>query len=472
MKRVIVPAIVILLVFLRPIWSVGNRFDKPMGPVSSGQSGLVRNPRHSSIGQGNLIVTGNVGGGKHFRGIVPYRSTSEFRGIQGSSSIKSFLRRATNPYDLRRQQTTRAYYLPSQTVASLKRDGRSGLKPPSIRLNRGTGEFVPTPPKTYGFTPIVSPQIAVGRYRPISMELEEMEKLISMRARKEPLTSELSQAIQKAPPVKRKQEPEPEDDDWSIDKLLPTSELIEPIKPDEPLRAEEKPKKEIVSVYEKMKQQIQEAFQKQVEQLGEKELIKSEAQKEKLEQAKAGTEQKDTFLKPRPKAEEITPGFHKTFAIIAASKFNEYMASAEELMQQGKYYRAADAYTLANIFKPEDPLPLAGKAHALFAAGEYMSSSYFLANAIMVFPEYTKFKIDVIAMIGDKDKFESRISDIITWQQKSDSGELQFLLAYMHYQTEKYDLAKSAIAAASEKMPDNQAVNILKQTIDAATPSQ
>jgi len=41
---------------------------------------------------GNLVITGNVRRGMHFRDTVPYESTTSFRGDLGSSSLNSFLR--------------------------------------------------------------------------------------------------------------------------------------------------------------------------------------------------------------------------------------------------------------------------------------------------------------------------------------------------------------------------------------------
>ena len=144
------------------------------------------------------------------------------------------------------------------------------------------------------------------------------------------------------------------------------------------------------------------------------------------------------------------------------------MRSAEQYLKEGKYYRAADTYTLASIYKPNDPLAYAGKSHALFAAGEYMTSALFLSRALNIFPEYAQFKIDIVAMVGDRDKLEGRIRDIKQWIERSDSGKLQFLLAYVYYQTGRIDEAKKSIDAAYEKLPESQAVNALKKAIDSA----
>jgi len=161
-------------------------------------------------------------------------------------------------------------------------------------------------------------------------------------------------------------------------------------------------------------------------------------------------------------------GEHKTFASYSKDNFNKHMRAAEHYLKEGKYYRAEDTYTLASIYKPNDPLVYAGKSHALFAAGEYMSSALFLSRALEIFPEYARFKIDLVAMVGDRDKLESRTADIEEWIERSGSADLQFLLGYVYYQMGRVEDAKKAIDAAYEKLSDSPAVNTLKKAIDSA----
>ncbi|KKL05102.1 hypothetical protein LCGC14_2609390, partial [marine sediment metagenome] len=165
---------------------------------------------------------------------------------------------------------------------------------------------------------------------------------------------------------------------------------------------------------------------------------------------------------------KVILGSHKTFASFSEDKFNQHLRTAERYLKQGRYYRAADAYTLASIYKPEDPLAYAGKSHALFAAGEYMSSALFLSRAFEIFPEYAQFKIDLEAMIGDRDKLETRIVDVEQWLGRSDSAELQFLLGYIYYQMGRLQAGRGAIDGALEKMPEAPAVITLKGAIDNA----
>ena len=108
-------------------------------------------------------------------------------------------------------------------------------------------------------------------------------------------------------------------------------------------------------------------------------------------------------------------GEHKTFASYSKDKFNVLMREGEKFLKDGKYYKAIDSFSMASVYKPRDPLAMAAKSHALFAAGEYMSSALFLARSLNVFPGYARMKIDIVGMVGDRDKLESRIVDVEQW---------------------------------------------------------
>lgn len=158
----------------------------------------------------------------------------------------------------------------------------------------------------------------------------------------------------------------------------------------------------------------------------------------------------------------------KSIAAFSEDKYNEYMKAAEMYQKQGKYYRAASAYTLASIYKPDEALAHAGRSLALFAAGEYMSSALYLSRAIELSPEYAKTKVDLLAILGtdDKEQLTSRIDEIEQWYKRSDESDLQFLLGYVYYQAGELDKAKEAIDAVHTRMPNLPAVNTLKKVID------
>ena len=96
--RVVYIAFVVFLAAVSAVdGQVGGRLGRGTTPVSStrsGRSGLIRSPNPIDTST-NLVITGNVGGGRHFRGVVPYRATTDFGAVNPSSSLDSFLRRAS-----------------------------------------------------------------------------------------------------------------------------------------------------------------------------------------------------------------------------------------------------------------------------------------------------------------------------------------------------------------------------------------
>jgi len=251
-------------------------------------------------------------------------------------------------------------------------------------------------------------------------------------------------------------------------KLLPQEtlakeHLMKPLEPgDMTERFKRKPR---IDVYQQMRNQADE-FNEFLEQQAEaREAVEAEADEDTEEETEEKPDDKFSKAMSTAHAKSIL-GKHKTFASYSDDRFNYYMRQAEDRLKAGKYYRAADSYTMANMFKPNDPLAFAGKSHALFATGEYLSSALFLSRAIEAFPEYAMFKIDLEAMIPDKDVLEDRIIEAAEWQQRSDSAELQFLLGYIHYQLDNIDKAKEAIGSAVEKMPESKAAATLKKAID------
>lgn len=162
-------------------------------------------------------------------------------------------------------------------------------------------------------------------------------------------------------------------------------------------------------------------------------------------------------------------GLHTSIESLSESKFNHYMRDAEEQLMAGGYYHAASSYSLALIYQADNPLALAGRGHALLAAGEYVSSALFLSRALEVSPEYLRMKIDLVAMLGGENKLQVRIADIEQWLARSGSSQLQFLLGYIYYRTGQLLKAKQVIDAAYEKTPESPAVQVVKIAIDNIT---
>jgi tetratricopeptide (TPR) repeat protein len=554
-------AAIFILVLSAAASAIGNPAASPTVPPSSIRSGLIRSPNPIDT-SGNLVITGHVGGGMHFRGVVPYNAVSDFGGPLYSTSLDSFLRRSAGSTGFGRY-TGRftPYYSHTGTVTAM-RPGRSVVvTPPTAEIGRRTAEEYDLQgllstgrltaeqdqplfdsgilvsdieldsrrQQSYGQTLLDRRpygRSALGQLRPMSMTLQELEKIISSEQRAYQPEDEESTAVRH--PADYRQQTRESDTQRFGQQLQIIDDGIAELKkdaigqqrPSSPLSMElldedagrrfevqtpheqaddyeQADEDEQLDVYEQMMRQIED-LERGYEQLfadreikeiedGERQIdrqqrrsvedaILRETEDEDLI-AFVDRPQEDSQKKFSPKGLPQTDlsagpkailGKHSTFVAFSRDKFNEHVRAAEAYLKRGKYYRAADAYTLASIYKASDPLVYAGKSYALFAAGEYMSSALFLSRAIEIFPEYVRFDIDIVAMIGDRDKIESRIVDIEHWLERSDVGELHFLLGYVYYRIGRLEPAKEAIDAAYERMPGSPAVAILKKVIDQA----
>ncbi len=435
---------IVVLIFVAVLPGISRAINNPVGPgtapPSSVRSGLVRSPSPIDT-SGNLVITGNVSGGRHFRGIVPYHATSYFWADTGSSSLDSFLRRSAGSGSAGRYtRIYELYYSPSRTVTGMKA-GHSGVfRPPATKVKASA----------------VSKRLDGLRFRrPMSMSVPELEKSLSSEV------SGYSQA-KRLLEEQRQETPNATKGVWERQAQMKefwkdleevekkAAELTKSLTDKDEslrLRAADTAKRGIPQpfelqrsmepdVYEQMKWEINN-LQKALERPGYQE------KSFPLDEVSA------VDLSARAR---VILGSHRTFASFSTDKFNQHITAAEVYLKEGKYYRAANAYTLASIYKPDDPLAYAGKSHALFAAGEYMSSALFLSRALEIFPEYAYFKVDIEAMVGDRDKLESRIVDVEQWLQRSEAAELQFLLGYIYYQIGRLEKAKEALKEAYEKV--------------------
>ena len=591
---ILIIAVMIFCVLSGMAWSIENpSVGNPIGsstlPPSSIRSGLIRSPNPIDS-SGNLVITGNVGGGSYFRGPVPYRSTTSFAAPLGSAYLDSFLRDSASSDDFDRYiggYGVQPYYSLTGTVTTTT-PGRSGVFAPSTTriAERAPDTFgVENVPKK-GISPEQSTSISGMRLLPTSLSpqqiklgseeittadknirgerltseqyKEQMEQLRRDLERIKAKTEELRQRLgekdeslqisTKVEPgesvrlqleksgVAEAQMPAPQKQTKETLLLEPTG----PVQEEEQLDTVPSAGKERVwspETYERIKKHLDNLQTTQAKEktsgVTEKgseptysvsdrdvkaTLTKStfggSATLERYKESAAGEEQPsqenpslEVFLEGQSGAEDVNSmpgtmeleetsgkskktsapeeaaklssaqlssearrimGPHKDIKSFSEARFNQYMQAAQTYLKQGKYYRAADSYALASIYKKDDAGAYAGRGHALFAAGEYMSSALFISRAIELSAAYAQGKNDLVTLLGDRDKLEGRIADVKEWLKRSDAGELQFLLGYVYYQIGKLNEAKQAIDIAYEKKPQWPAVQVIKKAIDDA----
>ena len=421
--------------------NVSTSFQSNTNVPSQGQNQRLLTRPNPLAASGNDVVTGNVGGLRYFHGVVPYGSSyynSANLGDSGSNDINLFLRQSTDPIlSDRNPGQTRAFYEPQRAVSSFY--VQNGQKTPlssAITQSQRNPYALPGQPQT---------MLAESPPRPLSTNNLELEQILSRQvqlkeAAKEKLIEDKSKFKDFFETVLKPEEPEKNEQE-----LKPEEEQKIPVKPEIEILNKSKEEQEKLNL--------------------EQEATAKESQKETNENTPAeGEPAKPDEAALHAQAKHIL-GEHETYAGLAEAKFSDYMRAAEEFIREGMFYKAADAYALAAVWKSDDVRPYAGQAFALFAAGEYMSSAYYLSRAIEMNPALAAKKYDLPGLIGDRDIFENRLIEMTTWQERSGSGELAFLMAYILYQDGKVSKAADAIGKAEEKMPDSAAVAILKNVI-------
>ncbi len=129
---------------------------------------------------------------------------------------------------------------------------------------------------------------------------------------------------------------------------------------------------------------------------------------------------------------------------------NDELLKAESLMEIGQYYEAATRYDFAHTMDRTNPLPLIGKGHAYLAAGDYSSSAKSLVEGLEIFPDLSRFPIDLASLVGGAEILETRRSDLMKrLAQRPDAG-LMFLLGYVEYHSGNRELGLAHLDEASK----------------------
>jgi tetratricopeptide (TPR) repeat protein len=483
--------------------------SNPLGlgtvPPSAYQSGLI--PSISPVStSGNLVVTGDVAGGKYFRGIVPYRGVTDFgtstsQISPGTVQVENFMRYSAGASPGQTGGLT-PYYSPIWTVTKIP----AGTGP--APQGGVVGSYAGTTGQQTGAqaqSVLQNEQAAYYNYnamqlsrRPLSMSRQELQKVIDADITQYPMGG--TPAIKNDPqgefwkqmriPVEQKPESTSPDKTGtgltgvdSIKQLtMPTGsepnvnailnfgrENLAGLQVNRLLTGNQD-NKPGTDVFEQMKLKLG-------RQPVEIPKLPKDANKQTDTQPSSGpasetNEPAETTDKAQIGAASSITEVYKSFAAYSNDKFNRYIKAGEDYVKKGRFYRAADSYTIAIVYKPKDPLGYAGKSLALFAAGEYLSSSLFLARALEIFPDYAKVKIDLVAMFGDKDLIEKRLIEAREWTERSKSGELAFLLSYIYCQMHRMEFARQSIEFAAQQMPDSKAVLAMKQAIDQRLKNQ
>ncbi|MEN6309741.1 MAG: hypothetical protein ABFD91_18495 [Anaerohalosphaeraceae bacterium] len=429
--------------------AVNNPATRPPGGSATGvpsstRSSLIPNPRSTSTYSSNDVVTGNVGGGRHFRGVVPYSSSYYVQGAS-SSSVDDFLRRSANSRSTTAAGGYQPYYDPRLAVGSDIRRQASG---------RTTAMINP-------YTPANLPQTNNTPFsmqpRPISSRQEDLSQILSQQMKKGLLDDKTRNTSDMNTLAK--------DADKTLYPKL--EDLQKEMQRDKPAPDQNLNDNRFLEIRNQILEELKTEQEKAEQEKSEQAAPETEAQpKPGMEPKKAESGQAQPKLDGSGLLKE-----YKTFANLAQAKAGQYLDAGMQLIKQGKYYKAADSFSMAAIWQPNNGLVYAGQSWALFGAGEYMSSAYYLNRAIILEPRLAEQKMDLTALMAERDVYENRLVEMAEWQKRSQSGELAFLMAYFYWQDGKVEKARDLILIAQTLMPEDAAVKTLADVIGGKTKS-
>ncbi len=144
----------------------------------------------------------------------------------------------------------------------------------------------------------------------------------------------------------------------------------------------------------------------------------------------------------------------KTFVGDGPAPVNTYLEQAERALKSGQYYKAAGTYDLARASDPGNPLPLLGRAMALLAAGEYMTSATNLFLAIRQYEPLAYYRIDLQAFVPDLRMLDRRRAELEQRLAQGDDFRLRFLLGYAEYCSGFMDLGLTNMSKAAQAAPE------------------
>ncbi len=544
-------------------------------PPSSYQSGLIEKPNPVD-NSGNLLITGNVAGGKYFHGNVPYRSTTSIDASLGSTRLDSFMR-YTEPTDFGRSLPgTSAFYSPTGTATTLQ---GGGIRTQNVAS--GIGSIGPVPnasgvptletQTSTGAEPDVEPLgFSLGArlrsrtggfetdpYQPVASESSLERDRASASANDEPsaytqqlqaLQQRLGQIQAGADELQRSltgADASLEDDGASVSAsdepaadslsrrqalLQETARLLSTtmeLPPDVMEGAAEETsalqqRAPGLRLYDQQRDSqltlsaalaaSKDHFESSLEGDGQpaapstigrrdgfqtrpyrpqgtSALARDESRAplqtpgvtgtdrvdalmERLRATSGSDHATDTVAEPRPgrtSAPSVSPPSTSDPARQAGSgpaasalrDCESHLQTGQVYLGQGKYFRAAEAFTLASGCNPEEARAYLGRFQALFGAAEFLGSALSLAKAIELDPKRALQRTDLVWISGGPEAFITRFNDLTQVAQAGDAPQLQFLLAYIYYQMERPEEARVAIDTARKGLPSSVAAEIL-----------
>jgi tetratricopeptide (TPR) repeat protein len=172
-----------------------------------------------------------------------------------------------------------------------------------------------------------------------------------------------------------------------------------------------------------------------------------------LQPAQPPTESTQAPPPTHPGRLRVEPEPLRSFVGTEKSALNRYLGQAEAALRSGQYYKAQGLYDIARTIDPGNPLPLLGRAIALLAAGEYVSSAESLFRAIELYEDLSQFPVELTSFLPDVKMLDRRRADLEQRLQSQENHRLRFLLGYAEYTSGLQKLGLANMQRAAGEAP-------------------
>lgn len=499
-------ALLVLLATTAPAFSSTSPVTLPPSSYQSGLTG-VPNPMDRSS---NLPITGNVAGGKHFRGTIPYNSTTSFGAPLGSTSLDSFLRYSAAPNgQTGYPQGYSPFYSPTGTVTTTLPGYPGVFSPISPRIVGGSGQVrTGQPLDVMAMTEVAEPQVSTRDgwgvqpsprlgYVPMSMDSGETlsntpgdllnrrplspagDSLMSPQEYQQRL-DQLLQGIERVQgglsPLQQNLRP----DDTAVplpQQPAAQQEVLSPVKPrlelydpsalhpvTIPTPLNEAGLADGAWTHENRRAAVESdapAAPRRVEDRSKPAARSATGQSSSNERAPQETAEPGPATPPS----EARQRTYENSDSIDRRQFDQYLAAGQSHMRQDRYDLAVDSFRLASVYVPHDPRPHFGRSLALLATGDHVASAMSLVRALELDAAYATQKLDLVESLGGPDLFVRQISKLQDLVEGGASPQLQLLLAYVYFQMDQTHEAVAAIETVRAALPSSRAAICLQRAI-------
>lgn len=152
------------------------------------------------------------------------------------------------------------------------------------------------------------------------------------------------------------------------------------------------------------------------------------------------------------------------YAVGDPGRFLELMAEGEEMLKRGEYFWAERRFTRALRFTPGHPIATAGLAHAQIGAGLNVSAALALRRLVTRHPEMLDVRYGP-ELLPNRVRLNVAVraleEDIAAFERDRDLNG--FLLAYVGHQLDDRALIERGLQAIEEAAPDDPLLPLLRR---------